>query len=353
MLAILAPVASARLTDATDTAILQGASLVLDAQIDPLEQARARARRCSTTSTPTDPRASLSEAVEARRGDFADDAAVYNRLANRLDDVVVGAILDAFQIAYLIAAALALLAAALLVTAWRRPAIWLAAAAAAGCAVVFAVEQDAEAPPPVVARRPVQPARRSRAPAGIAGAIQQQALKQLDQAACRLGVPREELALAIFDADRAQKFEARARRRPAQHDLAAVTARRGLAPAARRRAAKARPVSTRERREVDRRLADRRPARPACRQPPARASAARARISGQRATEPAGVDDMVHRFNGGVAEVELFVFLLFAVVVLAGPRPALRRAVPGRARRRRAGHRARSRACRRRRSTPT
>src|SRR3954468_12478195 len=27
---------------------------------------------------------------------------------------------------------------------------------------------------------------------------------------------------------------------------------------------------------------------------------------------------MVHRFNGGVAEVELFVFLLFAVVVLAG-----------------------------------
>src|SRR4051794_24551021 len=27
---------------------------------------------------------------------------------------------------------------------------------------------------------------------------------------------------------------------------------------------------------------------------------------------------MVHRFNGGVAEVELFIFLLFAVVVLAG-----------------------------------
>src|SRR3954467_233929 len=27
---------------------------------------------------------------------------------------------------------------------------------------------------------------------------------------------------------------------------------------------------------------------------------------------------MVHRFNGGVAEVELFIFLMFAVIVLAG-----------------------------------
>ncbi len=38
MLAILAPVASVRLNDATDTAILQGASLILDAQLDPLKK---------------------------------------------------------------------------------------------------------------------------------------------------------------------------------------------------------------------------------------------------------------------------------------------------------------------------
>jgi hypothetical protein len=205
VLAILAPVASARLTDATDTAILQGASLVLDAQIDPLRKLELAPGLLADVST-DEPRASLSEAVEARRADFGQDAAVYDRLANRLDDVVVNAILEAFRIAYLIAAALALLAVALLVTAWRRPAVWLAAAAAAGCAVVFAVEQDAEAPPPVVLADACNP-RELPSSGGIAGAIQQQALEQLDKAACRLGVPREELALAIFDSDRAQKFE--------------------------------------------------------------------------------------------------------------------------------------------------
>ena len=46
-------------------------------------------------------------------------------------------------------------------------------------------------------------------------------------------------------------------------------------------------------------------------------------------------------FNDAVAEVELFVFLLFAVAVLAGLGLRSRRAVPGRARARRAGHRPR------------
>ena len=33
-------------------------------------------------------------------------------------------------------------------------------------------------------------------------------LSQLNQSACRIGVTREELALAIFDADRARDFQA-------------------------------------------------------------------------------------------------------------------------------------------------
>ena len=44
VLAILAPVATAQLETTTDRAILQGAALVLDAQIDPLQKLRARAR---------------------------------------------------------------------------------------------------------------------------------------------------------------------------------------------------------------------------------------------------------------------------------------------------------------------
>ena len=150
VLAILAPVATARLEDATDRAILQGASLVLDAQIDPLKKLELAPGLLEDVDA-SRPRAALREAVDERRAEFASDAAVYDRLAGRLDDVVVVAIQDAFRIAYLIAAALALLAALLFVGAWRRPAVWLATAAAAGCVAVYAVQADREAPPDVAA----------------------------------------------------------------------------------------------------------------------------------------------------------------------------------------------------------
>ena len=204
VLAILAPVASARLNDATDTAILQGASLILDAQLDPLQKLQLAPGLLQDVDA-SNPRGALRDAVAERRKDFA-DTAVYDRLGDRLDDVVVGAIENAFRISYLIAAALALIGAALLISAWRRPAIWLAAAAAAGAVVVYAVEHDAEKPPPVTLADPCQP-RDVPSTGGIAGAIQEQALKQLDSAACKLNVSREELALAIFDADRAKTFQ--------------------------------------------------------------------------------------------------------------------------------------------------
>ena len=132
VLAILAPVATARLEDATDRAILQGASLVLDAQIDPLKKlelapgpARRRRRR---------PPARGAAATRSTRGAPSSPPTPPSTTgsANRLDDVVIVAIQDAFRIAYLIAAALALVAAALFLAAWRRPAIWLATAAAVG-----------------------------------------------------------------------------------------------------------------------------------------------------------------------------------------------------------------------------
>ena len=204
VLAILAPVANARLTDATDTAILKGASLILDAQLDPLAKLQLAPGLLEDVDA-SNPRGALRDAVAERRKDFA-DTAVYDRLGDRLDDVVVGAIEDAFRISYLIAAALALIGAALLLSGWRRPAVWLAAAAAAGAVVVYAVEHDAEQPPPVTLADPCQP-REVPSTGGLAGAIQEQALKQLDSAACKLNVSREELALAIFDADRAKTFQ--------------------------------------------------------------------------------------------------------------------------------------------------
>ena len=207
VLAILAPVATARLEAATDRAILQGASLVLDAQIDPLKKLELAPSLLDEVDVDR-PRAALQDAVDARRNEFASDAAVYDRLGNRLDDVVIAAIQDAFRIAYLIAAALALVAAVLFLGAWRRPAIWLATAAAAGCVVVYAVQAGREAPPDVVLQDPCQE-RALPQSGGITGAIQQEALKMLDDAACKAGSSREELALALFNRTRAREFEER------------------------------------------------------------------------------------------------------------------------------------------------
>lgn len=205
VLAILAPVATARLTNATDEAILKGASLVLDAQIDPLQKLELAPALLDDVDTDA-PRATLSDAVDARRADFTDVAAVYDRLGQRLDDVVVAAVLDAFQLAYLIAAALALAAALFYVNVIRRPALLLAAAVSAGCVVIYISESRSDRTPAVTLANPCSP-REVPGSSGVAGAIQARVLATLNQQACKLGVSREELALAIFDEDRAADFE--------------------------------------------------------------------------------------------------------------------------------------------------
>jgi MFS family permease len=205
VLALLAPVATAQLETTTDRAILQGASLVLDARIDPLQKLQLAPALLDDVDVDS-PRAGLTRAVEQRRAEFADDAAVYDRLAGRLDDVVVVAVQDAFRAAYLIAAALALLGAALLSTAWRKPAVWLAAATAAVAVAVYVVEKDTQAPAPVALQDPCQ--ERQLPEAGdFSGRIQNEALRLLDRGACEAGTSREELALALFDRERAAEFE--------------------------------------------------------------------------------------------------------------------------------------------------
>jgi hypothetical protein len=205
VLAILAPVATHKLEVTTERAIMQGAALVLDAQIDPLQKL-ALAPALFENVDADRPRAALRDAVDRRRGEFAQDAAVYDRLAGRLDDVVVVAVQDAFKTAYLIAAALAVLAAGLLFAAWRRPAVWLATAAAFVTVAVYAAEHNAQAPAPVTLQDPCDERRLPEA-GGVAGAIQNEALQLLDRAACQAGSSREEYALALFDPKRANRFE--------------------------------------------------------------------------------------------------------------------------------------------------
>jgi len=205
VLAILAPVATAELASTTDRAILQGTSLVLDAQIDPLQKLELAPLLLAKVDVDS-PRAGLSRSVAAQRLKFADNPAVYDRLAGRLDDVIVVAVQDAFRTAYLIAAGLSLLAAALLISAYRRPAIAFAAAAAVAIFLVFVVAHDRDGPAPVALEDPCQE-RALPDTGGLSGAIQAEALRLLDRAACQTGASREEFALALFDPQRAKAFE--------------------------------------------------------------------------------------------------------------------------------------------------
>ena len=94
----------------------------------PAEEARARARRCSTTSTSTARAPRSPKRSTARRAEFADDARRL-RPARRSGSTTSSwsPIQDAFQIAYLIAAALALARRrAAHLGAGGAPAVWLA-----------------------------------------------------------------------------------------------------------------------------------------------------------------------------------------------------------------------------------
>ncbi|HWK29633.1 MAG TPA: hypothetical protein VNS09_23910, partial [Solirubrobacter sp.] len=205
VLAILAPVATAQLNTNTEQAILQGTALVLDAQIDPLQKLKLAPQLLDGVDV-ENPRAALTEAVERRRAEFSDNAVVYDRLAHRLDDVVVVAITDAFRPAYLIAAALALLAAACLIPAVRAPAVAAAAAAAVAVGALYVAQHAREAPEPVALTNPCDP-RPLPGSGGLTGLLQDEALKLLDRAACQAGAPREALALALFDEHRAKQFQ--------------------------------------------------------------------------------------------------------------------------------------------------
>ncbi len=200
ILAILAPVVSSRLNDLTDQAVLKGASLVLDANLPPQDKL-ALAPDLFNGVNAERPREGLQQALDRRGAELDGDPG----LAQRLDDLVVASVQDAFGIAYAIAAALALLAGVLLV---RRAAAAAGAAAllAAACIAVYAVEHHRKAPPKVVLQDPCKP-RSVPSTGGLTGFLQEQVLKGLDRAACKYGSTREELVLAIADKQRAQEFE--------------------------------------------------------------------------------------------------------------------------------------------------
>jgi hypothetical protein len=212
-LIVLAPVVAHQLTTATERAKEQGVALVLDAPFDP-QQKLALAPSLLRGVDEQDPRNGLQRAMRAERSRFSGGQLVaFDRLARRADEVVTAAVADAFQAAFLITGALALLG-ALFVAPWPPP---RRAVPALGAGVVLAIAAPggyaaahaALAPRPVEIQDPCHPHRTAPGTGGIGGFLQDRALQLLDATACRYGATREELVLALGDPAEARRFKER------------------------------------------------------------------------------------------------------------------------------------------------
>jgi MFS family permease len=209
-LVVISPIVANRLDDATHKARERGVALVLDAPL-PISAKIQLAPALLAGVEEKDPRQGLRDTIAASRDSFTapEERQAFDRLAERADDTVITAVGDAFNIAFFITGAFALIAAAVMLP--RRPwPQWAPAAVVAGVVTVgaYVVAHDKLAPEPVEIADPCKP-RQQPNTGGLGGFIQDAALKLLDATACRLGASREELVLALADEKEAKRFEER------------------------------------------------------------------------------------------------------------------------------------------------
>jgi predicted MFS family arabinose efflux permease len=200
-LAVLAPVVSHDLDQATLKARERGVALVLDARLDPVEKVKLAPALLKGVEA-RNPRDGLRAAVAAHRTDVqADERAIYDRIGQRADETLTTAVGDAFRTAFIVTAALALIAALLLVL----PPPPLALGAAAATIAAYAILHAGLAPAPVHLQDPCK-GRNLPGAGGITGFLQDRALELLDTTACRLHASREELVLALADEQDRKRF---------------------------------------------------------------------------------------------------------------------------------------------------
>ena len=210
-LAALAPLISSNLTTTIDSAREQGTAAVLDARLPPQDKIAIAPDLFGSLNT-DDPRGQLQKSVKSARSEVdSGDLPELNRLGGKLDDVVTGAVREAFRSTFIVTAALALLAALILLSeafgaALARPVLATATVASvialAGYGIAFTAEGQATVP----IRDPCKD-RNLPDTGGITGFLQDQSLAALDRAACDFGSSREELLLALFDDRLQHKFE--------------------------------------------------------------------------------------------------------------------------------------------------
>jgi MFS family permease len=206
-LLLLAPVIAHDLDAATERAKLRTVSVVLDAPISPGEKLRVAPILVESVRSDHPLAAVRSASRTARKDVQPTDRTRFDAMFADVETVFVGAAADAFHRAFLIAAALAFLAALLLWLEARRIAV--AAVVAGGVIVGAQALADHYAAPSSV--KIADPCRKRKLPhtGGVGGAVQVIALRALDAAACRLGASREELVLALVDEKEAARFRRR------------------------------------------------------------------------------------------------------------------------------------------------
>jgi MFS family permease len=203
----LAPVLASALDSSIESIREEGVAVILDAQLSPQTKIELAPRLLSSVNAER-PRAALRDEFTSARADFEGDELVeLDVLAGRTDDALVSGVGDAFQLAFLITAALALVAILFVKPAPRAyPAVAGVIAVAAVLPAGYAIAQAEIGVEPIVIADPCQD-RELPDVGGITGFAQDVALQALDRAACRFGSSREELVLALADDEARQAYE--------------------------------------------------------------------------------------------------------------------------------------------------
>lgn len=213
-LLLLAPIVSTNLERTVGEAREEGTAVLLDARLDPRTKIDVAPQLFAGIEA-EDPRGELERSVAQAREDLeGEELSELNAIADRLDEIVTGAVRTSFRLAFVVTAGLALAAAMLLLAGVLAPARGVAGGAVAGAALAAAVvaggygvafagsEREREhIEDPCTAER-VAPDT-----GGIGGFLQDRVLEALDEAACEAGSSREELLLAIADDDLAEEYE--------------------------------------------------------------------------------------------------------------------------------------------------
>jgi hypothetical protein len=209
-LLLLAPIIATRLDGAIHQAQEREVAIMLDARIDPLSKVLLVGQLAAGVGRDA-PRRDLKRSFASfEAGLDAPSRLAVQRVQRRADQTVVTAVSETFWPAFLIAGAFALAGAAMLLPGLRRVADRrLVAAGLAALAVPLVTAGVALAvrpAPPTIAdpcHAPPPPAA-----GGFAGRVQDVVLRSLNTAACRFGSSREELVLAIANADDARRYKA-------------------------------------------------------------------------------------------------------------------------------------------------